>query len=88
MPDGFSNPYKLDDSISILRVIDCFVCVFFLIFIEILIEYSVCKQWIPLSDVASGLCLSVSVACKCPTKRTLGLNGLMARQERSCRFLL
>ena len=58
MPNGIPYPNKLDDSISILRVIDCYcVCVFIYFFIDILIEYFVCKQWKPRRRVwfVSGL---------------------------------
>ena len=44
-----SHFYQLDQSISVLRVIEC---VFSLTFIQILLEHSVSKQWRSWSDTA------------------------------------
>ena len=67
MPNIFSHPYQLDDSIFNLRVVGGIF-----IFIQILKDTNGCKQWGTWSDAAFVLhCL------RCPTKRTLGLYGLI-----------
>ena len=45
MPNGISHCYHLEQSISVLRDVHCWVV--FLIFIQILIEHSASKQWRP-----------------------------------------
>ena len=57
MPNVFSHPYQLDESIPNFRVVEWYF------FIQILKETSV-NFWF-------------STFCQCPTKRALGLNGLI-----------
>ena len=52
---------------SLFQILGCLVVCF--IFIHILIEHSVSKQWTP-------VLIWVSAVCVCPTKRMLGLYGL------------
>ena len=50
-PNGISHYYQMDRSISLLRFDGSHV---FFIFIHILMEHSVSKQWRPLSDAAGS----------------------------------
>ena len=48
----------------------------FIIFIQILIEDSVSKEWRPKSDMAKYVAFDLGLQCICPTKRGLALYGL------------
>ena len=61
--NGISHYYRLNQSISVLLVVRWY----FIIFIQILIEYSVFKQCRPRSDAV------VCTACICPTKRMVAV---------------
>ena len=70
-PNGISCSYQLGQSISVLRVVGWY----FFIFIQILIQHSVSKQWRPRSDVAECGIWSGSVLCaNVPQKGLYGLS--------------
>ena len=67
--NGISHCYQLDPSFSVLK--GCWIV--FYIFIQISIEHSVSKQQRPILRCLIWVC----TVFLCPTKRTLGLYGLI-----------
>ena len=75
MPNGTSYRYHFDKSISVLRDVERY---FFYILIQILTEHSSkqCMETLIRSRVLRRLVL-ICFICKRPTKRALGLHGLI-----------
>ena len=72
MPNVFFHHYKMDQSISVLRVVGWY----FFIFIRNSIE-RVCKQTVE-ALIRSRVRLWVLTVCLCTTKRSLCFNGLVS----------